>query len=135
MADPKVINYAGEQKIYNKEKVDELLNEMKQTKVETLSNVHCTRFINLPIATIQVDNDNKSLNTGDTVATVLSSYLPKSPVDFVMTSEQIVESVSKTFLLMLRLDTTGNISVINMVELADGAAATDTASVTYITRE
>ena len=33
MADPKVINYAGEQKIYNKEKVDELLDLKQDTLV------------------------------------------------------------------------------------------------------
>ena len=111
------------------------LNEMKQTEVEELSNVHCSRFTNLPMATIQVDNDDKSISVGNTIATVSARYLPKIPVDFVMSSEQIVASVSKTFLLMLRLDTTGNINVINMVELADGSAATDTAAVTYITKE
>lgn len=109
--------------------------EMKQTEVEELSNVHCSRFTNLPMATIQVDNDDKSINVGDTIATVSARYLPKIPVDFVMSSEQIVASVSKTFLLMLRIDITGNINVINMVELADGSAATDTAVVTYITQE
>ena len=111
------------------------LTEMKETEVEELSNVHCSRFTNLPMATIQVDNNDKSINVGDTIATVSARYLPKIPVDFVMSSEQIVASVSKTFLLMLRLDTTGNINVINMVELADGSAATDTAAVTYITKE
>ena len=111
------------------------LNEMKQTEVEELSNVHCSRFTNLPIATIQVDNDDKSINVGDTIATVSARYLPKIPVDFVMSSEQIVASANKTYLLMLRLDTAGNINVINMVELADGSAATDTAAVTYITKE
>lgn len=111
------------------------LNEMKQTEVEELSNVHCSRFTNLPMATIQVDNDDKSINVGDTIATVSARYLPKIPVDFVMSSEQLVASASKTYLLMLRLDTTGNINVINMVELADGSAATDTAAVTYITKE
>lgn len=110
-------------------------DEMKQIEVEELSNVHCSRFTNLPMATIQVDNDDKSVNIGDTIATVSTRYLPKIPVDFVMSSEQIVSSVSKTFLLMLRLDTAGNISVINMVELADGSSATDTAAVTYITQE
>ena len=108
-------------------------DDMKQTEAEELSNVHCARFTNLPIATIQVDNDDKSLSVGDTIATVSGRYLPKIPVDFVMSSEQIVSTVSKTFLLMLRLDATGNINVINMVELADGSAATDTAAVTYIT--
>lgn len=111
------------------------LTEMKETEVEELSNVHCSRFTNLPMATIQVDNDDKSINVGDTIATVSARYLPKIPVDFVMSSEQIVASVSKTYLLMLRLDTTGNINVINKVELADGSAATDTAAVTYITQE
>lgn len=111
------------------------LTEMKQTEVEELSNVHCSRFTNLPIATIQVDNDDKSINVGDTIATVSARYLPKIPVDFVMSSEQMVASASKTYLLMLRLDTAGNINVINMVELADGSAATDTAAVTYITKE
>lgn len=33
MADPKIINYAGEQKIYNKEKVDELLDTKQDTLV------------------------------------------------------------------------------------------------------
>ena len=110
-------------------------DEMKQIEVEELSNVHCSRFTNLPMATIQVDNDDKSVNIGDTIATVSTRYLPKIPVDFVMSSEQIVASVSKTFLLMLRLDIVGNINVINMVELADGSSATDTAVVTYITQE
>ena len=111
------------------------LTEMKQTEVEELSNLHCLRFKNIPIATIQVDNDDKSINVGDTIATVSARYLPKIPVDFVMTSEQIVASTSKTFLLMLRIDAGGNINVINMVELTDGTAATDTAAVTYITQE
>ena len=110
-------------------------NEMKETEVEELSNVHCSRFTNLPMATIQVDNDDKSISVGDTIATVSARYLPKIPVDFVMSSEQMVASASKTYLLMLRLDTAGNINVINMVELADGSAATDTAAVTYITKE
>lgn len=108
-------------------------DEMKETEAEELSNVHCARFTNLPLATIQVDNDDKSISVGDTIATVSGRYLPKIPVDFVMSSEQIVDTASKTYLLMLRLDTTGNINVINMVELADGSAATDTAAVTYIT--
>ena len=111
------------------------LNEMKQIEVEELSNVHCLRFTNLPMATIQVDNDDKSISVGDTIATVSARYLPKIPVDFVMSSEQMVASASKTYLLMLRLDITGNINVINMVELANGSAATDTAAVTYITKE
>ena len=115
--------------------VETKLDDMKQTEVEELSNVHCSRFTNLPMATIQVDNDDKSINVGDTIATVSARYLPKIPVDFVMSSEQIVASASKTYLLMLRLDITGNINVINKVELADGSAATDTAAVTYITQE
>ena len=115
--------------------VETKLDDMKQTEGEELSNVHCSRFTNLPMATIQVDNDDKSVNVGDTIATVSARYLPKIPVDFVMSSEQIVASVSKTYLLMLRLDTTGNINVINKVELADGSAATDTAAITYITKE
>ena len=110
-------------------------DEMKLIEVEELSNLHCLRFKNIPIATIQVDNDDKSINVGDTIATVSARYLPKIPVDFVMSSEQIVASASKTYLLMLRLDTVGNINVINMVELAEGSSATDTASVTYFTQE
>lgn len=135
MADPKVINYAGEQKIYNKENVDVLLAEMKQTEVEQLSGIHCSRFTNLPIATIQVNNTDKSISIGDTIATVSARYLPKATVDFVMPSEQIVASVNKTFLLMLRLDITGNINVINMVELAEGSSVTYTTTVTYFTQE
>ena len=115
--------------------VETKLDNMKQTEVEELSNVHCSRFTNLPMATIQIDNNDKSVSIGDTIATVSARYLPKVPVDFVMSSEQIVASANKTFLLMLRLDITGNINVINKVELADGSAATDTAAVTYITKE
>ena len=110
-------------------------DEMKQTEVEELSNLHCLRFKNIPIATIQIDNDDKSVTIGDTIATVSARYLPKVPVDFVMSSEQIVVSANKTFLLMLRLDITGNINVINMIELAEGSSATDTATVTYFTQE
>ena len=126
LADEIVRATAEEQKIRD---------DMKQTEIEELSNLHCTRFTNLPIATIQLDNDDKSINIGDTIATVSARYLPKIPVDFVMSSEQIVASVSKTFLLMLRIDINGNINVINMVELAEGSSATDTASVTYFTKE
>ena len=115
--------------------VETKLDNMKQTEVEELSNVHCSRFTNLPMATIQIDNNDKSVSIGDTIATVSARYLPKVPVDFVMSSEQIVASANKTFLLMLRLDITGNINVINKVELADGSAATDTATVTYFTQE
>lgn len=110
-------------------------DDMKQLEVEEISNLHCTRFANLPIATVQIDNNDKSISIGNTIATVSARYLPRIPVDFVMSSEQIVTSASKTFLLMLRIDITGNINVINMVELADGSAATDTAAVTYITQE
>ena len=140
------LNTLVSQEVQNRESADTALSgritavetglaEMKQTEVEELSNLHCSRFTNLPIATIQIDNDDKSVNIGDTIATVSARYLPKIPVDFVMSSEQIVASVSKTFLLMLRIDTAGNINVINKVELADGSAATDTAVVTYITQE
>lgn len=110
-------------------------DEMKQTEIEQLSGIHCSRFTNLPIATIQVNNTDKSISIGDTIATVSARYLPKIPVDFVMTSEQVAESVSETYLLMLRLDTSGNINVINKVKLADSTSATDTAAVTYITKE
>lgn len=110
-------------------------DEMKQTEVEQLSGIHCSRFTNLPIATIQVNNTDKSISIGDTIATVSARYLPKIPVDFVMTSEQVAESVSETYLLMLRLDTSGNINVINRAKLADSTSATDTAAVTYITKE
>lgn len=140
------LNTLVSQEVQNRESADTALSgritavetgltEMKQTEVEELSNLHCSRFTNLPIATIQIDNDDKSVNIGDTIATVSARYLPKIPVDFVMSSEQIVASVSKTFLLMLRIDTAGNINVINKVELADGSAATDTATVTYFTQE
>ena len=110
-------------------------DEMKLTEVDKLSNVSCLRFKNIPMATIQVDNDDKSVSIGDTIATVSARYLPRVPVDFVMSSEQIVASANKTFLLILRIDVTGNINVINMVELAEGSSATDTATVTYITQE
>lgn len=110
-------------------------DEMKETEIEELSNLHCLRFKNIPIATIQIDNDDKSINIGDTIATVSARYLPKIPVDFAMSSEQIVVSANKTFLLMLRLDITGNINVINKIELAEGSSATDTATVTYFTQE
>ena len=110
-------------------------DDMKQTEVEELSNVHCSRLTNLPMATIQIDNNDKSVSIGDTIATVSARYLPKVPVDFVMSSEQIVVSANKTFLLMLRLDITGNINVINMIDLAEGSSATDTATVTYFTQE
>ena len=109
-------------------------DEMNQTEMEQLSGIHCSRFTNLPIATIQVNNTDKSISIGDTIATVSARYLPKIPVDFVMTSEQVAESVSETYLLMLRLDSYGNINVINMVKLADSTSATDTAAVTYITK-
>ena len=56
MADPRIINYAGEQKIYNKEKVDELLD----TKQDTL----------VPDTTVQ-DNDN--VVTGAAVKTYVDA--------------------------------------------------------------
>ena len=110
-------------------------SEMKQTEIEQLSNVYCTRFTNLPIATIQVNNTDKSVGIGNTIATLSARYLPKIPVDFVMTSEQVASSTSSTYLLTLRIDTSGNINVINMFKLTDSTSATDVASVTYITKE
>ncbi len=109
--------------------------EIKQTEIEQLSNVYCTRFTNLPIATVQISNTDKSVGIGDTIATLSARYLPKIPVDFVMTSEQVASSASSTYLLTLRIDTSGNINVINMFKLTDSTSATDVASVTYITKE
>ena len=56
MADPRIINYAGEQKIYNKEKVDELLD----TKQDTL----------VPDTTVQ---DNVNVVTGAAVKTYVDA--------------------------------------------------------------
>lgn len=56
MADPRIINYAGEQKIYNKEKVDELLD----TKQDTL----------VPDTTVQ---DSVNVVTGTAVKTYVDA--------------------------------------------------------------
>lgn len=114
--------------------IRESVESLKDIETEELSNLKCLRFKNLPIATIQVDNDDKSLKVGDTVATVTDKYRPAVPVDFPMTAEQVRDGKTSTWLVLLRLDAAGNVNVVNMFKAADGSAATDTATVTYITR-
>lgn len=112
----------------------EKFRDIAKVETEELSNLKCLRFKNLPIATVQVDNDDKSLKVGDTIASVTDKYRPAIPVDFCMTAEQVKDGVSSAWLVLLRLDAAGNVNVVNMLEAAGGSSATDTATVTYITR-
>lgn len=116
-----------------------LLNEkvdgLGEIETEELSNLKCVRLKRLPIATIQVDNNDKTIANGHTIATVNHRFLPAIPIDFTMASEQLVNNAPRIYLLSCRLDTAGNIRVIHKMLMTSDAAATDTASVTYITKE
>ena len=110
------------------------LSQINALESETLSNVQCSRLTNMPLAIIQVDNDDKSVQIDHTMATVSLRYRPMIPVDFIMTSEQLdTLGAPSTWLLMLRLDTAGNVKCINKLMINDMTAATDTATVTYLT--
>ncbi len=116
------------------EELGKKVEALDDTETEELSNLKCYRLKNLPVAVVQVDNDDKSLKVGDTVATVTDRYRPAIPIDFPMTAEQVRNGRTETWLVLLRLDAAGNVNVVNMFKAADGSAATDTATVTYITR-
>lgn len=112
----------------------EAISGIADVETEELSNLKCLRLKNLPIATIQVDNNDKSLKIGDTMATVTDKYRPAIPVDFPMTVEQVKDGIASTWLALLRIDAAGNVNVINLIKAAAVSGATDTATVTYITR-
>lgn len=113
----------------------QILAEIAVVNNEELANVKQYRFGALPFAFIQYQNTDKSLHVGDTVATVGNAYRPRIPVDFICSVEQIEEGASKTYWATFRIDTTGNINVINKYPAAEGTAATDVASALYITKE
>lgn len=112
----------------------EAISGIADVETEELSNLKCLRLKNLPIATIQVDNNDKSLKIGDMMATVTDKYRPAIPVDFPMTVEQVKDGIASTWLALLRIDAAGNVNVINLIKAAAVSGATDTATVTYITR-
>lgn len=75
MADPRIINYAGEQKIYNKEKVDELLGTKQDTlvpdttvqdNVNVVTNAAVKAYVDAETQRAEsVEGDLNDLNTTD----------------------------------------------------------------------
>lgn len=111
---------------------------MREWENDDFPQASCARLSNLPIATITVSNSDKSLSVGDTIATVGARYLPAAPVNLLMLTEQEDQAVPGTFktcLASLRLDANGNVNVVNLWEVTGATAATDEASVTYITKD
>lgn len=116
------------------EAVESTVSQLNNLETESLSNLRCSRLTNFPLAVIQVDNDDKSVQVDHTMATVSARYRPMIPVDFTIISEQLDElGAPSTWLLMLRLDTAGNIKCVNKLQLYGASAATDTTTVSYLT--
>lgn len=114
------------------------IEEMKQWEHDDFPNASCSRIKNLPIALVTVSNHDKSLHVDDTIATVGNRFLPVAPVSFTMMTEQENPEEPQTFrtcLVALRIDVTGNINVVNIWDVAGATAATDEATVTYITKD
>ena len=75
MADPRIINYAGDQKIYNKEKVDELLDTKQDTLVpdiavqdssNVVTNAAVKAYVDAEIQRVEAkEGDLTDLNTTD----------------------------------------------------------------------
>lgn len=118
---------------------DEALNsridEMKAIETDHQPHVDCVRFAGMPFATITLNVEDLSLSIGDIVASVSERYKPAQPTAFFALVEQVdvTTSLPKTCLASFILDANGNISVTNLVDVADGTSATDSATVSYIT--
>lgn len=122
----------------NREQADtqilDTIAEFSEYIEETYPNAFVEKIKGLPIAFLTVTNHDKSLHVGDTIATVDEKFFPKRAADFVMYSEQLDDTgASKTVMLLLRLDNSGNVNVLNMVDVALATNATDTATTIYFT--
>lgn len=113
----------------------EALAELKEYESEAYPNAFAEKIRGLPIAFLTVTNGDKSLSVGDTLATVDERFFPRRAVDFHMYAEQVGDGGSETWLLLLRLDNSGNVNVINKVKVAEGLSATDVATVLYLTEQ
>lgn len=113
----------------------EALAELKEYESEAYPNAFAEKIRGLPIAFLTVTNGDKSLSVGDTLATVDEKFFPRRAVDFHMYAEQVGDGGSETWLLLLRLDNSGNVNVINKVKVAEGLSATDVATVLYLTEQ
>ena len=113
----------------------EALAEFKTFEEQTYPNAFVEKIKGLPIAFLTIDNHDKSLHIGDTIATLDHPFFPKRAHDFIMYVEQIDASTgnSKTVLLLLRLDNDGNVKVVNMFDVAMATSLTDTITTMYFT--
>lgn len=116
----------------------ERLNEMKKDDMQ-MENVICTRLVNLPIAQLTIELHDRLLHRNDTVASLSDEYHPKIPVAFSLVAELIDaddENLKAYYSVTLRLDSDGNIKVVDLTKLTDTYVGNiNTASVMYITEE
>ncbi|MBD5398449.1 hypothetical protein HDR60_03010 [bacterium] len=116
----------------------ERLNEMKKDDMQ-MENVICTRLVNLPIAQLTIELHDQLLHRNDTVASLSDEYHPKIPVAFSLVAELIDaddENARAYYGVTLRLDSDGNIKVVDLTKLTDTYVGNiNTASVMYITEE
>lgn len=114
----------------------EALAEFKEYEQEVYPNAFAEKIKGLPLAFLTVTNNDKSLKVGDVIATIDEKFFPKRAVEFHMYAEQVDSfNTVKTVLLLLRLDNSGNIIVVNIVDVALETAATDVATVLYFTEQ
>ena len=111
-----------------------------------------TRFKDLPIATLHFDTSNitfKFSELGRILGTVPARYLPKYPVDFIVSAQFLLdvsssgEAITERPLsglshIVLNLGIDGNIKFVNTIPMdSEGYSFVNTgsATVTYITKE
>lgn len=113
----------------------EAINDFKTFEEQVYPNAFVEKLKGLPIAFLTIDNHDKSLHIGDTIATLDHPFFPKRAHDFIMYVEQIDASTgnSKTVMLLLRLDNDGNVKVVNMFDVAMATSLTDTITTMYFT--
>ena len=116
------------------------------------SNFSFTRFKDLPIATLHFDTSNttfKFSELGGILGTVPARYLPKYPVDFIVSAQFLLDvsssgeviterPLSGISLVVLNLGIDGNIKFVNTLPIdTEGynIVNTGSATVTYITKE
>lgn len=113
-----------------------LLNSKKSEHFE--DTIFCVRLENIPLAQATVELHDATLDIGDILATVSADYIPEIPVTFNFVAELRNETTSRLeyFYIGVRLDATGNATIINKTKL-EGEYVGNVNSTTfmYITKE
>ena len=118
------------------------MEEVSNSNSDLNLNFSFTRFKGIPIAALHFDTSNitfKLSELGRILGTVPERYLPKYPVDFIVSAQFLFDTDSSgisTVVLNLGID--GNIKFVNTIPMDStgyNPVNTGSATVTYITKE